>query len=153
MFELNKKRRETSSEQESWELTAELRLITAALYEQSIESVKYSFQKTILKSFKKRFSGYTLFIDQPEIPMSNNRSERLLKTAINGRKNYLGNVSSASVDHTEIFLSIIATAKNNGVDPQKWLTDYLEAIAKNNSEALSGEDLESHLQSLLNNPT
>lgn len=153
LFKLNNKRLKTTSKQEFQQLTADLRLITIELRDQSIESVKYGFQKTILESFKKRFSGYTLFIDHPEIPMHNNRSEQLLKTAINGRKNYLGNVVKASVNHTQIFLSIIATAKNNGVDPQRWLAGYLEACAENNSQPLSGKDLESHLQLLLNNST
>jgi hypothetical protein len=45
----------------------------------------------------------------------------------------LGNVSSASVEHTQIFLSIIATAKNNKVDHKLWFEEYLEACARNDS--------------------
>ncbi len=150
VFRLNKKRLESSSKEEFIRLTAELRSITEQLRQQKEEDATYKFQKTILKSFRKRFSGYTLFIDIPEVPIHNNRAERLLKTGINGRKNYLGNVSRHSVLHTQIFLSIIATAKNNKVAPQKWFEDYLTACAENDSKPLEGTNLEYHIDKLLN---
>ncbi len=134
-------------------MTVELRAATEQLRQKTAEEVSFKFQKTILKSFKKRFSGYTLFIDNPEVPIHNNRAERLLKTGINGRKNYLGNVSPHSVLHTQIFLSIIATAKNNRVAPQKWFEDYLTACAENDSKPLKGSDLEYHIDKLLNRPS
>ena len=153
VFKLNNKRLKSSSEEEFIRLTAELRSITEQLRQQKEEDVSYKFQKTILKSFKKRFSGYTLFIDIPEVPIHNNRAEQLLKTGINGRKNYLGNVSRHSVLHTQIFLSIIATAKNNKVAPQKWFEDYLTACAENDSKPLEGKNLEYHIDRLLNRPS
>ena len=83
--------------------------------------------------------------------MDNNRAERLFKEPINGRKNYLGNVSIQSIPHTQIILSIIATAKINNVDPEKWLFDYLTACAENDSQPLQGEALESHFKKLISN--
>ena len=153
IFKLNKQRLKCYSKKEFTELTAELRLITEKLYLQNVEDLEYGFQKKILKSFKKRYSGYTIFIDNPEVPLHNNRAEQLLKIAINGRKNYLGNVSCNSVLHTQIFLSIIATAKNNNIAPQKWFEDYLNACAENDSKALEGDILKQHLNKLLNRPS
>lgn len=153
VFKLNKQRLKCSSEKEFAELTEQLRLITKKLYLQNVDVLEYDFQKKILKSFKKRYSGYTIFIDNPEVPMHNNRAEQLLKIAINGRKNYLGNVSCNSVQHTQIFLSIIATAKNNNIAPQKWLEDYLNACAENNSKPLDGQILIHHVNKLLNRPS
>ena len=150
IFRLNKQRLKCTSKIEFAELTEKLRLIIKSLYDQNVDDLEYKFQKKILKSFKKRYSGYTIFIDNPEVPLHNNRAEQLLKIGINGRKNYLGNVSSKSVMHTQIFLSIIATAKNNNVAPQKWLEDYLNACAKNDSEPLQGEELKYHVNQLLN---
>jgi transposase len=152
VFKLNNERLKTSSKKEFVRLTVELRAATEQLRQKTTEEVTYKFQKTILKSFKKRFAGYTLFIDNPEVPIHNNRAERLLKTGINGRKNYLGNVSQHSVLHTQIFLSIIATAKNNQVAPQKWFEDYLSACAENDSKPPQGADLEYHIDKLLNRP-
>lgn len=153
IFKLNKQRLKCTSQIEFAELTEKIRSITESLYAQNVEDLEYKFQKKILKSFKKRYSGYTIFIDNPEVPLHNNRAEQLLKIGINGRKNYLGNVSSKSVMHTQIFLSIIATAKNNNVAPQKWLEDYLNACAKNDSEPLQGEPLKHHVNLLLNRPS
>ncbi len=149
IFKLNEQRLKTSSEKEFLRLTEELRSITEKLRQQDVDTLPFKFQKKILKSFKKRFDGYTLFIDYPEIPPHNNRAEQLLKTAINGRKNYLGNVSQHSVEHTQIFLSIIATAKNNKVDSQLWLKEYLHACAKNDSQPLQGDELKSYTNKLM----
>lgn len=150
LFTLNKQRLECSSAKEFGVLTEQIRTITEKLYMENLDDLKYDFQKKILKSFKKRYSGYTIFIDNPNVPMHNNRAEQLLKCAINGRKNYLGNVSSKSVQHTQVFLSIIATAKNNKVPVQKWLDDYLNACAENDSKPLEGEILKQHVDKLLN---
>jgi len=153
LFKLNNQRRKSFCEKESAELTAEMRSITEKLRLQKVEELKYKFQRKILKSFHKRYSGYTIFIDNPIVPMHNNRSEQLLKTGINGRKNYLGNVSQKSVLHTQIFLSIIATAKNNKIAPQKWLEDYLNACTENDSKPLVGDALKYHVDKLLNRPS
>jgi len=153
LFKLNKKRLKAKSEEEFNELTVALRSILEKLRLQKEEDLEYEFQKKILRSFLKRFAGYTIFIDCPEVPLHNNRAEQLLKIAILGRKNYMGNVSSKSVKHTQIFLSIISTAKINGVAPQIWLTDYLEACAKNDSNALEGASLKFHVDKLLNQPS
>ncbi len=153
IFTLNKQRLKCSSEKQFAELTEKLRLITEKLYLQNVADLKYDFQKKILKSFKKRYSGYTIFIDNPAVPLHNNRAEQLLKIAINGRKNYLGNVSCNSVQHTQIFLSIIATAKNNNIAPQKWFENYLNACAENDSKPLEGQILKHHVNKLLNRPS
>mgnify|MGYP000669320882 CR=1 FL=1 len=150
IFTLNNKRLKSVSEKQFDKLTAKLYFATDKLRQKTEENVSCKFQKTILNSFKKRFSGYTLFIDDPNIPIHNNRAERLLKTGINGRKNYLGNVSKDSVSHTQIFLSIIATANNNNVSPQLWFKEYLTAIAENDSKLLKEESLELYVNKLLN---
>jgi transposase len=149
VYKINHQRLKNASEEEFLRLTEALRSITDKLFQQDIDSLQFKFQKRILKSFKKRFKGYTLFIDYPEIPLDNNRAERILKMPINGRKNYLGNVAAESVAHTQIFLSIIATAKNNKVDPQLWLNQYLDACARNDSKSLQGEQLEYYTNKLM----
>ena len=41
----------------------------------------------VLTSLQEHWSGLTLFVDDPRIPMDNNRSERLLRGPALGRKN------------------------------------------------------------------
>jgi transposase len=150
LYKLNNERIcPTCSEEDFYTLTAHIRLLVEELYQEEFQDTFHKRQTKILKSFKEKIEGYSRFIDNPEIPMDNNRAERLFKEPINGRKNYLGNVSVESIPHTQIILSIIATAKINKVDPSKWLYDYLSACAENDSQPLKGEALERHFKKLI----
>lgn len=55
--------------------------------------------KKLLMSLNKHWSGLTVFVDHPEIPMDNNTAERGLLGSVVGRKNYYG---SGSVWSTEL---------------------------------------------------
>ncbi len=150
LYKLNNERLDPEcSEEEFQTLTQQLRLIVDEMYKHEFQDNFNKTQRKILKSFKDKIEGYSMFIDIPEIPMDNNRSERLLKDPINGRKNYLGNVSVKSISHTQIILSIIATAKINKVDIFKWLSDYLSACAENDSKPLNADSLEIHFKRLI----
>ncbi len=150
LYKLNNERIDSKCPEEEFQkLTEQLRLLVNELYNQEFQDNFNKTQTKILKSFKEKIQGYSMFIDNPEIPMDNNRAERLFKEPINGRKNYLGNVSVESIPHTQIFLSIIATAKINKVDIFKWLTDYLTACAENDSKPLNADALEIHFKNLL----
>ncbi len=52
--------------------------------------------RKVLQSMRERWSGYTIFVDHPEIPMDNNESERRLRNPVVGRKNYYGSGSQWS---------------------------------------------------------
>jgi transposase len=150
LYKLNNERLDPKCSEENFQkLRLQLCLIVDKLYHQEFQDNFNKTQTKILKSFKEKIVGYSRFIDNPEIPMDNNRAERLFKGPINGRKNYLGNVSIESIPHTQIILSIIATTKINQIDTSKWLSDYLSACAKNDSQPLSGEALEFHFKKLI----
>lgn len=154
LYKLSKERLyQECSEEDFHKLTEQLRFIVNNLYNQEFQDNFNAAQIRILKSFKERIQGYSMFIDNPAIPMDNNGGERLFKDPINGRKNYLGNVSIHSIPHTEIILSIIATAKINNVDSSKWLLDYLSACAENDAKPLIGDLLELHFNKLINRDT
>jgi len=63
--------------------------------------------------------------------MDNNLSERKLREAVLGRKNYYGSGSVWSGDLTAALFTIFQTARHNGLDPIKYLTAYLHACANN----------------------
>ena len=88
-----------------------------------------------LESLQKHWKGLLVFLDHPEIPMDNNLSERKLREAALGRKNYYGSSSVWSGDMTVALFSIFQTARHNGLDPVKYLTAYLHAAADNNGKA------------------
>jgi transposase len=83
-----------------------------------------------LESLKNHWTGATLFVDHPEIPMDNNESERKLRDPAMGRKNYFGCGSLWSGELTSSCFSIFQTLLKNDVDPRKWLRAYLEACAR-----------------------
>ncbi len=82
-----------------------------------------------LQSLLDHWSGLTLFVDDPKIPMDNNASERTVRGPAMGRKNYFGSGSLWSVCLTAAMFSIVATLKQWKINPRRWLSWYLESCA------------------------
>ena len=55
-------------------------------------------------------------------------SERSVKSYVISRKNFLFAVTTEGGEASAIFLTLIETAKENGLDPQKYLTWVLQNI-------------------------
>ena len=89
-------------------------------------------QRAELESLKVHWSGLTVFVDRPHVPMSNNEAERALRDAVLGRKSYYGSRSLWSGYQTSWLFSIYATLEQHDIDPHRWMGDYLHACAKNN---------------------
>ena len=85
-----------------------------------------------LASLLDHWSGLTLFVDNPKIPMDNNASERAVRGPSLGRKNYFGSGALWSVCLTAAMFSIIATLKRWNLNPRRWLCWYLENCAATN---------------------
>ena len=96
-----------------------------------------------LASLLDHWSGLTLFVDDPRIPMDNNASERMVRGPAMGRKNYYGSGSLWSVCLTAAMFSIVATLKQWNVNPRRWLSWYLESCAAAGSRV--PEDIEQFL--------
>jgi len=82
-----------------------------------------------LNSLRSHWSGLTVFVDDPKIPMDNNASERTVRGPALGRKNYYGSGSLWSVALAATMFSILATLKRWNLNPRRWLTWYLESCA------------------------
>jgi transposase len=90
-----------------------------------------------LQSLKEHWEGLVRFVDDPRIPMDNNRSERQVRGPALGRKNYYGSGSEWSGRLAVMLFSIFATLDLWKVNPQRWLTWFLEACAAAGSRAPS----------------
>jgi transposase len=77
----------------------------------------------------KRWPGFTRFLEDGRIDLSNNAAERALRGIAMGRKSWLFAGSDRGGQRAAIMYSLIGTAKLNGIDPQAWLTDVLSRIA------------------------
>jgi transposase len=77
----------------------------------------------------KRWEGFTRFLDDGRICLTNNAAERALRGIAMGRKSWLFCGSDRGGHRAAIMYSLIVTAKMNDVDPQAWLADVLARIA------------------------
>jgi transposase len=92
-------------------------------------------RRKILESLRKHWSGLTLFVEQPEIPMDNNGAERTARPAAIARNNFYGSGSVWSGELLAMMLTILQTARLHGVNLRGYLTDYLQACAQNQRQA------------------
>ena len=83
----------------------------------------------VLISLTEHWSGLTLFVDDPRIPLDNNYGERLIRDPAVGRKNYYGSGAEWSGRLAVMMFSIFATLALWKINPRKWLSWYLEACA------------------------
>jgi transposase len=67
--------------------------------------------------------------DDGRLALDNNPAERALRCVAIGRKNYLFAGSDAGGHRAAAMYSLIETAKLNGINPQRYLTDVLDRIA------------------------
>ena len=78
----------------------------------------------------KRWDGFTGFLKDGRICLTNNAAERALRGIAIGRKAWLFCGSDRGGRCAAMMYSLITTAKMNDVDPQAWLADVLARIAE-----------------------
>ncbi|SEF14856.1 Transposase [Rhizobiales bacterium GAS191] len=96
------------------------------------ERAKLSRHNEVAKAMDymlKRIDAFTRFLEDGRICLSNNAAERQLRGIALGRKSWLFAGSDRGGERAALMLTLIQTAKLNGVDPQAWLADILARIA------------------------
>jgi transposase len=88
-----------------------------------------------LESLRNHWTGLTLFVDDPRIPLDNNASERCARGPAVGRKNYYGSGSLWGGRLAAMLFSIFATLRMGKLNSQKWLEWYLQSCADNGGKA------------------
>ena len=68
------------------------------------------------------------FLKNPRIDPDNNAIEREIKSLVLSRKNFLFSGSNAGAEALAIHLSLVASAKRNGLNPIEYLTDVFARI-------------------------
>jgi transposase len=87
-------------------------------------------QHKVLTSLAEHWSGLTVFVEHPEVPMDNNTAERCHRGPVIGRKNFCGSGALWSGRLAAMLFSLIQTVQLWGLDIEKWLTEYLTACAR-----------------------
>lgn len=85
--------------------------------------------KAIDYSLKNK-SGLMTYLKDGNIPMDNNIAERGIKPFVINRKNFLFSNTEKGARASSIYMSIIQTAKTNGLDTNKYLEYLFENLYK-----------------------
>jgi transposase len=75
-----------------------------------------------------RWASFTLFLDDGRVAIDNNPAERGMRPIGVGRRNWLFAGSDTGGETLARAMTIIETAKMNGLDPQAYLADILDRI-------------------------
>ena len=75
-----------------------------------------------------RWSSFELFLEDGRVGIDNNPAERAMRPIGIGRKNWLFAGSDSGGETLARAMTLIETAKMNGLDPQAWLADILDRI-------------------------
>ena len=117
------------------ELRAVLEQMKATAAEQLSDPKLRQPCRKVLVSLQEHWIGLTRFVEDPRIPMDNNASERSLRGAALGRKNYYGSNAEWSGRLAMMLFSIFATLPKWNINPRTWLRWYLDACAATGGQA------------------
>lgn len=91
----------------------------------------YSAKSTIGKAmryFLKNYHNFVRFIDNPEVPIDNNRAERVLRNPVVGRKTWYGTHSLRGAETAAILFSLVESCKLNKVNPREYFKKLVEDL-------------------------
>ncbi len=114
------------------------------------ESEVHEARLKAMVSMKNHWDGLIVFVDNPEIPMDNNRMENGIRPCALGRNNYLGNHSEWGGELSACMYSIIQTCKQNNINPKAYLRYYFEKCIGKNGD-MSRAEINSMLPGKLKN--
>ena len=83
----------------------------------------------------RHWSGLVVFLDDGRVEMDTNVVERAIRPHTLTRKNAFFAGSDGGARHWALAMTLIQTAKLNGVDPMTWLTDVLERLVSGRTKA------------------
>jgi transposase len=86
--------------------------------------------RRVLTSMHNHWTGLTVFLDHPEVPLDNNTAERAERGPVVARKNYYGSGALWSGRLAAILFSLFRTLAVWELCPLRWLTAYLTACAE-----------------------
>jgi transposase len=87
-------------------------------------------RRKVLESLGDHWTGLTVFVEHPEVPMDNNTAERAQRGPVVGRKNYYGSGAEWAGRLAALMFSLLQTLCLWGLNPRSWLTAYLTACAE-----------------------
>ena len=90
---------------------------------------KHDLVAKAMRYMSNDWPGFTAFLDDGRICLTNNASEREMRSICRGRKAWLFVGSDRGGERAAMTYTLLGTASLNDVDPLAWLTDVLTRIA------------------------
>lgn len=90
-------------------------------------------ETTLLKAINYSLNNWkelVLFLEDENIPLTNNEAERTIRHAVMGRKNFYGSRSINGADVTATIYTIIESCKKVELDPREYLLKTIRSAAK-----------------------
>jgi len=113
---------------------ASLRVAVTAVQAQAeselAEPSLHPARRKVLESLGDHWTGLTVFVEHPEVPMDNNTAERVQRGPVVGRKNYYGSGAVWGGRLAAMLFSLLQTLCLWRLNPRSWLTAYLTACAE-----------------------
>jgi len=129
---------EIEREATSFEMLGKLRTKNSAIVLDELESLLLrehpksrdgSQKRKAIIYLQSRWKGFTMFLSDTRIPLSNNEAERTIRHAVVGRKNYYGSGNHSGADTAATLFTIIESCKKNDIDPRSYVISALHDIA------------------------
>jgi hypothetical protein len=86
----------------------------------------------------RRWDALVRVLDDGAWPIDNNPIENAIRPVAVGRKNWLFAGSESAGRRAAAIMSLIATAKANGLEPHAWLTDVLTRLPTTKDRDIDG---------------
>jgi hypothetical protein len=96
-----------------------------------VQLTKLPGKGDLAKAFRyglNRWPSFTLFLEDGRVAIDNNAAERGMRPIGVGRRNWLFAGSDTGGETLARAMTVIETAKMNGLDPQAYLTDVFDRI-------------------------
>jgi len=148
LYQLNAARLAAREEPVKWAVAdARLRAAVTSLGQQGeselLDPSLHAARRKVLESLGNHWTGLTVFVEHPQVPMDNNTAERTERGPVVGRKNYYGSGAVWAGRLAAMLFSLLQTLCLWDLNPRSWLTAYLTACAAAGGEV--PEDVERFL--------
>jgi transposase len=148
LYHLNDRRLELREDSEGFEqrdrdLRQAVTAMTTQAEQELQEETLHPACRKVLESLGEHWTGLTVFVEHPEVPMDNNTAERAERGPVVGRKNYYGSGAVWSGRLAAVLFSLFGTMQRWQLNPRAWLEWYLTACAASGGQVPA--DVESYL--------
>ncbi len=146
LYQLHRARRRAESGSLEWQaadaaLRAQVERMRQDMEAELGQRNLHSAQRGALEHLRKRWAGYTRFLDDPALPLDNNLAERLLRRPVLCRKNSRLIGAQWAAYFAAGLWSVLETARCNGLNVLTYFRAYFQACAEHGGKPLAGADL------------